>query len=59
MLEAFTSVNGAKHYKMELNKEKLKISKRKNPLNLPEYLNSHNQRIKIFHPNFPIYWEVE
>jgi len=58
MLEAFTSINGAKHYKIELNKEKLKISKRKSPVNLLEFLNSHNQRIKIFHPDFPVYWEV-
>ena len=58
MLESFTSVNGAKHYNLSLNKEKINLKKLKNPLNFNKVLKVKNNEIVIFEPNFPVYWYV-
>ncbi len=57
-LEKFVSKNGAKHYNLELNKEKLKLAKSKERLDFKKYLNVNEEKIKIFDPDFPIYWRV-
>lgn len=59
-LECFVSKNGAKHYGLELNKEKIKLFKNKDKkLNLKKYLRIDESKIQIFNPNFPIFWDVE
>ncbi len=58
-LEDFVSINGAKHYNLELNKEKIKIFKSRKRILLKEYLFSDNNKIKIFNPDFPIYWSIK
>ena len=57
-LENFVSKNGAKHYKLKLNKEKIKLFKSKKNLIFKKYLHFKNQKIKIFEPDMPIYWNV-
>ena len=58
-LENFVSKNGAKHYNLNLNKEKIKFFKSKKPLIFREYIKVKNEQIKIFQPDFPIYWTIE
>ena len=57
-LEKFVSVNGAKHYNLELNKEKLKLAKSKDRLVFKKYLSVNEKKIKIFDPGYSIYWRV-
>lgn len=58
-LEKFLSVNGANHYNIKKNNNKIKIKKNKNALNLKKYLDLQNEKIMIFDPEFSIYWTVE
>ena len=58
-LESFVSKNGAKHYNLPLNKEKIKIKKLNEKVILKKYINVDNEKIKIFEPDFPIFWEVQ
>ena len=57
-LEKFTSINGAKHYNLSINKKKLKLVKRKEPIKLLEDIYTNKGNIKIFQPPFKIYWKV-
>ena len=58
-LEKFTSINGANHYKLNTNKTKIKLIKKEKPVKFLDFLNVSNEKIKIFKPNFPIYWAVQ
>ena len=58
-LENFISKNGAKHYNLPLNKEKIKIKKLNQRKIFKKYLKLGHKKIKIFEPDFPIFWEVE
>ena len=57
-LENFTSINGASHYNVSLNEEKIKIRKVSSQIFLKKYLNVENEKITIFDPGFPIFWEI-
>ena len=57
-LENFVSRNGAKHYNLCLNKKKIKLVKISDPLKFTEFLEINNYKIKVFNPNFPIFWNV-
>ena len=57
-LEAFVSLNGAKHYKCEINKEKIKLRKSNMPLSFKNSLKFGNKEIIIFEPDFPVFWKV-
>jgi dihydroorotase len=57
-LEKFTSINGAKHYGFEINKEKIKLIKLSKSITFKKCLNFKNNKIVIFEPDFPIYWKV-
>ena len=57
-LENFTSINGAQHYNLELNKEKVKIFKSSKKQVFKKYLHIKNQKIQIFEPNLSVYWRV-
>ena len=59
MLENFTSINGAKHYKKSINKESLKLIKINKPIKFKKKLKFGNVEILNFQPNFPVYWYVE
>ena len=55
-LENFTSVNGATHYNLELNKVTIRLFKSSESLNFKEILSFNKKKIKIFTPDFPVFW---
>jgi len=57
-LEKFVSINGSNHYNLDINKEKIKLVKSNNPLIFKEFLNFNKKKIKIFNPNFSVFWEI-
>ena len=57
-LESFISRNGALHYKQQLNKDKIKLIKSKEHLIFQEYLSINKKKVKIFEPDFPVFWNV-
>ena len=59
MLENFISVNGAFHYELPLNSEKIRLKKVKKPIEFPKELKINNIKIKVFKPNFDVFWQLE
>lgn len=57
-LESFVSINGAKHYKLKTNKEKIKLFKLEEPIIFKKVLRAGDQNIAIFNPGFPIFWNI-
>ena len=57
-LENFISKHGAKHYDLDTNKEKIKLVKSDQNLIFKKYLNVNEKKIKIFEPNFLVFWKV-
>jgi dihydroorotase len=57
-LENFVSKNGAIHYNLSLNKERIRLVKSKERTIFKNYLNIRKEKIKIFEPNFSVYWSV-
>ena len=57
-LENFISKNGAKHYNLDINKEKITLIKSSENLIFKKYLNINEQKIKIFEPDFLVFWKV-
>ena len=57
-LENFISVNGAIHYKKNINKNKINLIKREQPLMFEKYLDINGNKIKIFKPPFEVFWEI-
>lgn len=57
-LENFISINGAKHYNLKLNKDKIRLIKSDEPINFRDNLNINQKYIKIFNPGFPVFWRV-
>ena len=57
-MENFVSKNGAIHYDLEFNKEKIKIIKSDVELKFRENLFVGKDAIRIFNPGFPIFWRV-
>ena len=58
-LENFVSINGSRHYNLNLNKEKIKLVKSTNRLKFKKNLNVNDQNIEIFDPGFPIFWTIK
>ena len=58
-LEKFTSKNGAKHYGLNINKEKITLIKSSQKLIFKNYLYVDEKKIKIFEPDFPVFWKVK
>ena len=56
-LEKFTSLNGAKHYNIPVNSKKIKIEKSIKPILFRKYLEFNNDKIRIFEPDFPVFWK--
>ena len=46
------------HLNLSINKEKLKLIKSNQPLLFREYLDIDEQKIKIFKPDFPVFWKI-
>tara|TARA_A100001015_G_scaffold293209_1_gene369514 strand:- start:790 stop:1833 length:1044 start_codon:yes stop_codon:yes gene_type:complete len=57
-LEKFVSINGAKHYGLKLNKEKIKLVRLNKNCKFRKYLRVGNENITIFDPGFPVFWDV-
>jgi len=57
-LENFTSINGSVHYSLPINKTKIKIKKREIPIDFIKNICFEKEKIIIFNPRFPIFWEV-
>jgi dihydroorotase len=57
-LENFISKNGAKHYNLNINKEKITLIKSSKNLVFKKYLDVNEQKIKIFDPGFLVFWKV-
>ncbi|MDB2478695.1 dihydroorotase [Alphaproteobacteria bacterium] len=57
-LEKFTSINGANHYNVKTNNETILMAKSNKVLPFKKYLYFSNQKIKIFEPDFPVFWRV-
>ena len=57
-LENFVSKNGARHYNLKSNKEKIKFIKLRERLIFKKYLNINKEKVKIFEPDFSIYWKI-
>ena len=58
-LENFVSKNGAKHYNLETNNEKIILKKSKEKLIFKKFLNVNDKTIKIFEPDFPVFWDIK
>ena len=58
-LEKFISINGASHYQLPLNSNKIKIVKRDYPVKLNKFILVGSDKITVFNPNFEIFWEVK
>ena len=57
-LEKFVSRNGANHYNLNINKEKIRLIKSSQELSFQDHIDVEKYKIKIFKPNFPIFWRV-
>jgi dihydroorotase len=57
-LENFISKHGAKHYNLNINIEKITLIKLNQNLIFDKYLNVNEQKIKIFEPDFLVFWKV-
>ena len=57
-LEKFTSINGAQHYEIPINKEKIVIKKEKKSILFKKSLLVGCSEIVVFNPDFPVFWKV-
>ena len=57
-LEKFTSRNGANHYNLKTNNQTILMTKSDEALSFKKYLYISNEKIKIFKPDFPVFWTV-
>lgn len=57
-LEAFTSLNGPKHYRLETNKKTLHLVKEDTPQTWPEKIEFKGGAVTVFDPQIPVYWRV-
>ena len=58
-LENFISINGASHYQLPTNSTKIKIIKKKHPIEFREFILVGSEKIIIFNPGFKTFWEVK
>ena len=58
-LEAFCSINGAAFYQKQANAELITLVKRDQPVQFEEHVSVGNDKIRVFHPMFELYWSVE
>ena len=57
-LEKFISRNGAVHYNLNINKETIFMVKSNQELSFKEYIYIEDKKIKIFQPDFSVFWTV-
>ena len=57
-LESFVSKNGAAHYNLKLNETRIRLKKSSKRLVFKKFLNVNGEKIIVFEPDFPVYWNV-
>ena len=57
-LEKFVSVNGALHYSVKKNKNKITLIKKKISIKFIKHIYVKKEKIKIFDPEFPVFWDI-
>tara|TARA_Y100001968_G_C19373581_1_gene726382 strand:- start:424 stop:1452 length:1029 start_codon:yes stop_codon:yes gene_type:complete len=58
-LEKFVSINGSKHYKLPINKNKISLIKMNYPIKFKEKLKFNDIEVKIYKPNFDVFWNIK
>ena len=58
-LEKFTSSNGAKHYCVSINQDKVTLIKKNKAVKFKNFIKFNEKKIMIFKPTFPVFWEVK
>ncbi len=58
-LENFISINGALHYELPINSQKVKLKKYKEAIEFPNSLKINHLKVKVFKPNFDVFWQIE
>lgn len=56
-LERFCSKSGPAFYGLPENQEKVQLVKHSEAIELPEYVVAGEHKIKVFDPEFPLYWQ--
>jgi len=57
-LEAFLSLNGARFYGMPPNTDAITLAKTESPTASAEYIAVGEDKVKVFQPHEPLYWQV-
>jgi len=57
-LEGFVSKNGAMHYNLEFNNDRIKLVKTSKNIIFKKFIKIKNQKIKIFEPSFKVFWSI-
>ena len=58
-LEKFVSINGARHYKLPINEKKINLIKKDEPIKFINKLKINNIEVKIYKPNFEVFWDIQ
>ncbi len=58
-LEKFVSINGATHYNLPVNTNKITLVKRDSPIKVRNHIKVNNDKVMIFGKDFDIYWEIK
>ena len=58
-LEKFVSLNGARHYNVKVNIERLNLIKKNKPVRLKNWIRAENDKIVFFGSEFKLYWTTE
>ena len=57
-LESFVSTNSSNFYKIPKNHRKISLEKKNTPIKFEKCLKKNNTIIKIYKPNFPVFWKM-
>ncbi len=57
-LESFVSRNGAMHYQLDFNKEKIILQKLDEELIFENTIKYGSEEVTVFQPEFPVYWKI-
>ncbi len=57
-LEAFTSLHGARFYRLPLNSGTITLEKTAAPVDFPEKIQTGQGPVTLFNPGFPVHWRV-
>ena len=58
-LESFVSTNSSNFYKLQKNEQKVLLEKRNKPIKFAKSLKKNNIFIKIYNPEFPVFWKMK